>query len=100
MTEIRIHVSRANQSADPYFYVPFDVQKGVTRIDVTMAYRKAEDCVVDLGVLDATATDYPSVAGFRGWSGGARDCFFVATDDATPGYIHGEMPAHGGSREM
>ncbi len=93
MTEIRVHVSRADQSADPYFYVPFDVQKGVTRIDVTMAYRKAEDCVIDLGVLDATATDYPSVAGFRGWSGGARDCFFVATDDATPGYIHGEMPA-------
>ncbi|MDF2799274.1 MAG: hypothetical protein K0R85_2018, partial [Devosia sp.] len=35
---------------------------------------------------------YPTQQGFRGWSGGARESFFIATDDATPGYIHGEIP--------
>jgi predicted metal-dependent phosphoesterase TrpH len=48
--------------------------------------------VIDLGCADPRLTGYPSTAGFRGWSGGARDRFFVATDDATPGYIHGPIP--------
>ena len=93
MTVITVHVTRADQAANPYFYVPFDVPEGTTRIDVTMAYAKAEGCIIDLGTLDPRATDYPSRSGFRGWSGGARDRFFIATDDATPGYVHGEMPA-------
>ncbi|KQW73731.1 CehA/McbA family metallohydrolase [Ensifer sp. Root127] len=92
MMTTTVHVTRADQAANPYLYVPFDVPEGTTHIDVTMAYARAEDCIIDLGVLDPRATDYPSHAGFRGWSGGARDRFFVATDDATPGYIHGEMP--------
>ena len=58
-----------------------------------MQYSKAADCIIDLGMLDPRATDYPTAAGFRAWSGGARDRFLVATDDATPGYIHGEIPA-------
>lgn len=93
MSEITIHVTRADQASNPYFYVPFDIPDGTTRIDVTLRYPKAEDCIIDLGLLDPRATDYPSAGGFRGWSGGARDRFFVATDDATPGYVHGEMPA-------
>lgn len=93
MTEFTVHVTRADQANGPYFYVPFDIPSGTTRLDVTMSYDKAEDCIIDLGILDVRATDYPSSQGFRGWSGGARNSFFVATDDATPGYIHGEMPA-------
>jgi len=86
-----IQITPADQAANPYFYVPFDVPEGTTRIDVTMSYPKADNCVIDLGVLDPRITDYPSREGFRGWSGGARDSFFVARDDATPGYIHGEI---------
>ncbi|MBW6422215.1 CehA/McbA family metallohydrolase [Rhizobium sp. XQZ8] len=93
MVEINVHVTRADQAADPYFYVPVDIPAGTTRIDVAMSYPKADDCIIDLGMLDPRATDYPTAAGFRGWSGGARDRFFVATDDATPGYIHGEIQA-------
>ncbi len=93
MSELTVHVTPADRASDPYFYVPFDIPAGTTRLDVTMAYEKAEDCIIDLGILDPRATGYPSSQGFRGWSGGARDSFFVATDDATPGYIHGEMPA-------
>jgi len=91
---IDVHLTRADQARDPYFYIPFDVPEGTTRIDVTMAYPQAEDCVVDLGCFDPRLTNYPSPPeGFRGWSGGARDRFFIATDDATPGYVHGPIPA-------
>jgi len=85
-------VTPADRAANPYYYVPFEVPAGTTRIDVTMDYRKAEDCVIDLGAFDPRVTDYPSQQGFRGWSGGARDRFFIALDDATPGYVHGEIP--------
>lgn len=87
----KIHITPADQTRSPYFYIPVEVSPGTTRIDVTLAYPKANDAVIDLGMLDPRATDYPSEYGFRGWSGGARDTFFVATDDATPGYIHGEI---------
>ncbi|KSV91427.1 CehA/McbA family metallohydrolase [Sinorhizobium sp. GL28] len=93
MLEFSARITRRYQAADPYFYVPFDVPEGVTRIDVTLSYPKSEQCIIDLGVLDPRATDYPTDQGFRGWSGGARDHFSVATDDATPGYIHGEIPS-------
>lgn len=93
MVEVHVRVTPADAAATPYYYVRVDVPAGTTRLDVTMRYAKADDCVIDLGLLDPRATDYPTSAGFRGWSGGARDRFFVATDDATPGYIHGDMPA-------
>jgi hypothetical protein len=93
MSTLTISLTPADQNRNPYFYVPFTVPVGATRIDVRMAYPHAEDCIVDLGVLDPRATDYPSREGFRGWSGGARERFFVALDDATPGYIHGPLPA-------
>lgn len=90
---VTLVLTRADQARNPYFYVPVEVPDGTTRIDVAMAYAKAEDCVIDLGMFDPRMTDFPSEAGFRGWSGGAREHFFVATDDATPGYVHGPMPA-------
>ncbi|HVY51040.1 MAG TPA: CehA/McbA family metallohydrolase [Devosia sp.] len=90
--DLTVRLTRADQNRNPYFYVPFDVPAGTTRIDVTMAYRHTEECIIDLGCLDPRITDYPSTQGFRGWSGGARDRFFIATDDATPGYIHGPIP--------
>ena len=85
MTEtITVHVAPADQARDPYYYIPVTVPAGTTRIDVTLAYPKAEDCIIDLGMFDPAMTPFPSEGGFRGWSGGARDRFFVATDDATP----------------
>ncbi|HLV84460.1 MAG TPA: CehA/McbA family metallohydrolase [Devosia sp.] len=93
MNTITARITRADQAANPYFYIPFEVPPGTTRIDVTLAYAKADDCVIDLGAFDPRDTGYPSAQGFRGWSGGARDRFFIATDDATPGYVHGDIPA-------
>jgi hypothetical protein len=91
MTNITAHITRADQAANPYFYIPYEVPAGTTRIDVTLAYTKAEDCVIDLGAFDPRDTGYPTKDGFRGWSGGARESYFIATDDATPGYVHGEI---------
>jgi len=91
MTTITTAITRADQSDNPYFYIPFTVPEGTTRIDVALAYPKAEDCVIDLGAFDPRDTGYPTSEGFRGWSGGARDRFFIATDDATPGYVHGAI---------
>ena len=88
---ITARITRADQAANPYFYIPFDVPAGTTRIDVNLAYPQAEDCVIDLGAFDPRDRGYPTEHGFRGWSGGARDRFFIATDDATPGYVHGEI---------
>ncbi|MGB3338180.1 MAG: CehA/McbA family metallohydrolase [Devosia sp.] len=88
---ITARITRADQAASPYFYIPFDVPAGTTRIDVTLAYPKADDCVIDLGAFDPRDTGYPTSEGFRGWSGGARDRYFIATNDATPGYVHGEI---------
>jgi predicted metal-dependent phosphoesterase TrpH len=90
---VTVRLTPTDQAANPYFYVPVQVPEGTTRIDVRMSYAQSEDCIVDLGILDARATGFPSPQGFRGWSGGARDRFFVATDDATPGYIPGPMPS-------
>ena len=93
MTTLTVHLTPADQARNPYYYIPVEVPAGTTRIDVAMRYPKAEDCVIDLGMFDPRMTAFPSREGFRGWSGGARDSFFVATDDATPGYVHGPIPA-------
>ncbi|MCA1404392.1 CehA/McbA family metallohydrolase [Ensifer sp. IC3342] len=93
MLKYNLRLTLADKARSPYFYVPFDVPAGTTRLDVTMCYEGASDCIIDLGCADPRLGDFPSEQGFRGWSGGARDRFFVATDDATPGYVHGEMPA-------
>lgn len=74
---------------EPYLYLPFEVPPGSTRIDVTLEFDPGS--IIDLGVLDPRITPFPAAAGFRGWSGGARDRFFIATDDATPGYLPGEI---------
>src|SRR5690606_3908502 len=93
MTTITTRIRRADQARNPYFYIPFAVPAGTTRIDVTLAYAKAEDCIIDLGAFDPRDAGYPTTDGFRGWSGGARERFFIATDDATPGYVHGPIEA-------
>lgn len=90
---IRLRLTPADRAQGPYAQVPFEVPAGTTRIDVTLSYPKAADCILDLGCADPRLGPFPSAEGFRGWSGGARDRFFVATDDATPGYVHGGIPA-------
>lgn len=83
-----------------YLNLPFDVPAGTTRIDVRYAYSAAIGSdphltggnTVDIGIFDPRGAAFMT-QGFRGWSGSARESFFVATDDATPGYLPGPIQA-------
>ncbi|SDE78350.1 CehA/McbA family metallohydrolase [Limimaricola pyoseonensis] len=93
MTAIRLRATPEDKARDPYLEVPFEVPEGTTRIDIALRYPKAPDCVIDLGCADPRLGEFPAREGFRGWSGGAREAVFVATDAATPGYVAGPIPA-------
>jgi hypothetical protein len=49
--------------------------------------------VIDIGLFDPRGSDFPGDAGFRGWSGSARQEFTIAPTEATPGYLPGPLPA-------
>ena len=82
-------VARDALAAGPYLALPFDVPAETTRIDVT--YRYDDGHILDLGLVDTGIGGFPSREGFRGWSGSARAHVYVARDDATPGYLPGEI---------
>lgn len=62
--------------------LPVTVPPGTAALSVRLDYPRQAG-VLDLGCLGP--------AGFRGWSGGARDGFTIAADRATPGYLPGEL---------
>jgi len=71
---------------EKYTEVPFDLPAGVTRLTIRFRYGgKEQRSVIDLGLRDPQR--------FRGWSGGTRDHMTLATEDATPGYLPGPLPA-------
>lgn len=82
-------VGPADRAAGPFIYLPFDVPAGTTLIHVR--YHHDAGHILDIGLFDPALGRFPSRAGFRGWSGGARSEFVLATDHATPGYIPGEI---------
>ncbi len=71
--------------ASPWHYLPVEVPAGTAALRVTLSYPRDPGAVLDLGCFDP--------AGFRGWSGGARDSFVVAEHGATPGYLAGPVTA-------
>ena len=85
------HVTPADRRHDPYVELPFDVPEGASAVEVRYAFDPGS--VLDLGLLDPLAEPFPSAAGFRGWSGGARDHFMVTASRATPGYLPGPLPS-------
>lgn len=84
-------VTPRDRERGPVLLVPFEVPEGTTRIDLAYAYD--EGSLLDLGLADATLEPFPADRGLRGWSGSARRQVFVASDDATPGYRPGPLPA-------
>jgi hypothetical protein len=44
-----------------------------------------------MGVFGPAGYDLGNTAGFRGWSGGARDGFTLSAADSTPGYLAGPI---------
>jgi hypothetical protein len=92
-----VHVAPFGAGGERYVYVPFDVPRRAARVHVSYDYARAGGAnTLDLGVFDARS-DGPGAAvgarGFRGWSGGRRSEFFITREEATPGYLAGELPA-------
>src|SRR6266511_584757 len=72
----------ADRAESIYRAVPFDVPPAGAGIAVALSYDRSAG-VLDLGCAGP--------AGFRGWSGGARDQFVIAPDAASPGYLPGGL---------
>jgi hypothetical protein len=81
-----------------YLMVPFEMPSGVTRVDVAYEYSAAIGSdphltggnTVDIGIFDPRGYLFLS-NGFRGWSGSARNEFYLSTAEATPGYMPGPL---------
>jgi PHP domain len=71
--------------ATPWHYLPIEVPAGAAGLRVTLSFPRDSGAILDLGCFDP--------AGFRGWSGGARDSFVVSELGATPGYLAGPVPS-------
>ncbi|MCM3628468.1 CehA/McbA family metallohydrolase [Paenibacillus glycanilyticus] len=65
-----------------YLEVPFAVEGAVERIDI--AYRYEREAAGGAAVVDIGLRSPKRIVG---WSGGAREAFFVGTEKATPGYL-------------
>lgn len=80
-----------------WHYLPVEVPEGVREIEVSYAYEKTDTGlgfsanVIDIGIFDPSGHDLGDAAGFRGWSGGARDSFRISATRATPGYLAGPI---------
>jgi len=85
MDQITRHAGRwtlEDRFGGPWHYLPVEVPSGRSGIRVELDYDRAA-ATLDLGCLGP--------AGFRGWSGGARSSFVISVEDATPGYLRGEL---------
>ncbi len=49
--------------------------------------------VVTIGIFDTRVLAFLEPNGFRGWTGDFRQDFYLAPDEATPGYRRGPLPA-------
>ena len=84
----RTHAGRwtlEDRFASPWHYLPVEVGPGTAGLRVELEYDRGGGAVLDLGCLGPD--------GFRGWSGGARGSFVITADEATPGYLPGELEA-------
>ena len=79
-----------------WVYLPVEVPDGVGELAVRYRYDRPATLpgvpgnVLDIGVLDERDAG-PGLAGFRGWSGGARDQFAISRSAATAGYLPGPI---------
>ncbi|HRW08789.1 MAG TPA: hypothetical protein P5121_26985, partial [Caldilineaceae bacterium] len=95
----RGHITQADKAANDYYYIPFTLPTAARQLQVRYHYSAAISSdnvtggnVIDLGIFDPRGREFPGGAGFRGWSGSARQAFTIGLDDATPGYLPGPLP--------
>lgn len=80
MSVRRLHLDLAQQAIDRYLPVPFDVAPGAASLEVSLRLDRRGNAI-DVGL--------EGPAGFRGWSGAARDHVVITAAAATPGYLPG-----------
>jgi hypothetical protein len=100
-TETRAASGRFEPGAPDWAYLPVEVPAGVVELAVRYRYDRPAHPhglpgnSLDIGVFDPRGHGLGEGAGFRGWSGGARDGFAISAVAATPGYLPG--PVHQGT---
>ncbi|MFD1257636.1 CehA/McbA family metallohydrolase [Mucilaginibacter terrae] len=72
-------------------YVSVNIPAGITEIKVEEKYSNEGKNVLNLGVFGPQGYDLGNAAGFRGWSGGAKTSFFINEEEASTGYIPGNI---------
>jgi hypothetical protein len=90
--------SPAEAAAEVYRYLPFTVPPRTRRIDVAYQVRPLDPVaagkpVVTIGIFETRGLAFLEPNGFRGWTGDFRQDFYLAPDEATPGYRRGPLPA-------
>jgi hypothetical protein len=99
-TETRAATGRFERGAPDWAYLPVEVPAGVAELAVSYRYERPArphglpGNALDIGAFDPRGHQLGG-AGFRGWSGGARDGFSIGAGAATPGYLPG--PVHQGT---
>jgi hypothetical protein len=74
-----------DRAASVWHSLPVDVPADCPGLLVSVTIAPVEGAVIDIGCEGA--------AGWRGWSGGARQTFAITPSAATPGYLAGELEA-------
>lgn len=82
-------VTVSDRDAGPLVEVPFEVPEGARGIRVR--YQHEAGSILDLGLADPDWGPYPTLHGFRGWSGGFRREVVMGPTRATPGYLAGPL---------
>lgn len=83
-----ISLSAAVGSGGDLTYLAFDLPEGVQRLEAR--YLDGTPDNIGIGVFDAQGKDFLG-SGFRGIAGTERREFFIAGDEATPGFIPGPI---------
>lgn len=84
--DIRLEGQLTRADHETYVELPFALPSGTGRLIVVFRHDGGEvRTTIDLGLRDPER--------FRGWSGGTRDRFTIASTDATPSYLPGPLPA-------
>ncbi|OGO17997.1 MAG: hypothetical protein A2Z14_11660 [Chloroflexi bacterium RBG_16_48_8] len=98
--ELTGQISLEDKKASAYRMLPLDVPEGIIRIEVEYSFSRDEPGglwweagnILDIGMFDSRGSEFLSAEGFRGWSGSACRGFFIALQEATPGYLPGLIP--------
>lgn len=86
----RLILSADVGSGGDLVYIPFEVPAGVNRIDAELLEGSPAD--IGIGVFDPAGTAFLGL-GFRGIAGKERRAFYITGDDATLGFVPGEISA-------